>query len=415
MKILYLECGMGAAGDMLMAALLELHHDKEGFVERMNRIGIPGVKVAAESSVKCGITGTHMSVKVNGMEEESMDSYDCGQIHEHDHSHEQAHDHSHSHEAHQHDHAGINDIYSVVDGLDVPDKVKEDVKNIYRSIAEAESRVHGKPVTQVHFHEVGTADAIADITGCALLMQELQVDKVVTSPVNVGFGHVRCAHGILPVPAPATSLLLEGVPCYAGSVEGELCTPTGAAVVKYYTSQFGRMPQMMIQKTGYGMGRKDFETANCVRAVLGETLEGAEDEIIELRCNLDDMTPEETGYAMEVLLARGALDVFTTAVGMKKSRPGTLLTVMCSQQDKEDMAELVFRHTSTIGIREYACRRMVLNRSEKILASGYGSVRIKESRGYGVHKEKMEFEDLKRIAAQTGMSIREIKKNLGEQ
>ena len=451
MKTLYLECNMGAAGDMLMGALLELHPDKAGFVDRLNRIGIPEVSVKAEPSVKCGITGTHVSVRVNGLEEESVDvRHDHGHrhgaghenscIHDHnsghDHScnhdfdhdldldHSHIHDHAYGHPENSdivrdpvphhddipgHTHAGLNDIFRIVDSLDIPNPVKEDVKGIYRTIAEAESRVHGRPVAEVHFHEVGSADAIADITGCALLLSELGVDRVITSPVNVGFGQVRCAHGILPVPAPATALILEGIPCYAGSIEGELCTPTGAAIVKHFTSEFRKMPQMVIKKTGYGMGKKDFPAANCVRAVLGETMEEGGDEIVELRCNLDDMPPEDLGYAMEVFFAHGALDVFTVPVGMKKSRPGILLTIMCRQQDRDLMARLIFQHTSTIGIREYTCSRMVLSRSERTLDSRFGSVRVKVSDGYGVHKEKMEYEDLKKIAENTGMPLREVR------
>lgn len=404
MRTLYLECNMGAAGDMLMGALLELYPDKEGFVAKMNRIGIPGISVEAQTSVKCGITGTHIEVKVNGEEEESMDVL-------HDHEESSAHSHAHPHHphTHSHTHAGLEDIFRIVDTLDVPGQVKTDVKEIYRLIAEAESRVHGRPVGEVHFHEVGAADAIADITGCALLMQELGADRVSVSAVNVGYGQVRCAHGILPVPAPATALILEGIPCYAGSIEGELCTPTGAAIIKYYASQFGNMPRMVVQKIGYGMGKKDFPAANCVRAVLGDTEEEEKDEITELRCNLDDMTPEELGYAMEVLFSNGALDVFTSPIGMKKSRPGTLLTVMCVRKDRDLMARLIFKHTTTIGIREYACSRMVLHRSERILESPLGSVRVKDTEGYGVHREKMEFEDLKKIAEHTGMSIREVR------
>ena len=433
MRTIYLECSMGAAGDMLMGALLELYPDKEGFVVKMNRIGIPGVSVAAHSSVKCGITGTHIVVKVNGEEEESMDadsvrphshgedhSHEDGHSHGEDHSHEDGHSHGedHSHEdghSHGHTHATLDDIFRIVDTLDVSRQVKADVKEIYRIIAEAESRVHGRSVGEVHFHEVGTADAIADIAGCALLIQELGADRVVVSPVNTGYGQVRCAHGILPVPAPATALILEGIPCYAGSIEGELCTPTGAAIIKYYASQFGNMPRMVIRKTGYGMGKKDFPAANCVRAVLGDTEDGEYDEITELRCNLDDMTPEELGYAMEVLFANGALDVFTSSIGMKKSRPGTLLTVMCGQKDRDLMARLIFRHTTTIGIREYTCSRMVLHRSERVRESPLGSVRVKETEGYGVRREKMEFEDLKKIAEHTGMSLREVREAVTKQ
>lgn len=434
MRALYLECNMGAAGDMLMAALLELHPDQKGFVDRMNRIGLPGVRVEQETAVKCGITGTHLMVKIKDTEEESADipspcgyagghMHSCCQSHTHDFdSHEHAHDNcqanshehdsrqAHSHE-HEHAHRGMDEIYRIVDKLTLPEKVKTDVKNIYRIIAEAEGRVHGRPVTEVHFHEVGMLDAIADITGCAMLIHELKADRIIASPLCTGFGQVRCAHGILPVPAPATALILEGIPVYAGNIEGELCTPTGAAIVKYFASSYERMPKMTIQKIGYGMGKKDFAATNCIRAIIGEA-DGGVDEIIEFCFNIDDMTAEEIGYATELFLKEGALEAFTTPVGMKKSRPGTLVSVMCRKQDRDRMAELIFLHTSTIGIREYIGSRMVMQRSERTVESGFGPVRIKESSGYGVKKEKPEYEDLKEISVRTGIPIREIKNRI---
>lgn len=410
MRTLYLECNMGAAGDMLMSALAELLPDKDAFFAQMNRIGLPGVKVTYEQTVKCCITGTHVHVQIQGEEEESVEVRCHGQAHSPEGEHDHAHGHGEIH-AHDHCHAGMEDIFRIVDSLDVDTAVKEDVKQIYRSIAEAESRVHGKEVTQVHFHEVGMADAIADITGCVMLFHELAPEKIIASPVNVGFGQVRCAHGILPVPAPATALLLEGIPCYGGSVEGELCTPTGAALLKYFVKEYRTMPPMTIKKIGYGMGRKDFAAANCIRAVWGECEEQA-DTITELCCNLDDMTAEELSYAMEIFRQQGALDVYTTAICMKKNRPGILLTVMCKRAEKQKFAELIFKHTSTIGIREYTCDRMVLERKEKQLETPFGTVRVKEASGFGVTKRKPEYEDIKKIADHTGLSLREVKEKL---
>ncbi len=419
MKTLYLECNMGAAGDMLMAALLELHPDREEFLERINGIGIPEVSVSADRSVKCGITGTHVAVRIGGREEASHDHAHAHE-HEHGHGHEAAHAHEHGHEhdhgeahthGHDHVHRGMEEISSIIKGLALPQEIKTDIRKIYEMIAGAESRVHGKEVSQVHFHEVGMMDAIADITGCVMLFRELGIERVITSPVNVGFGQVRCAHGILPVPAPATALLLEGVPCYAGGIEGELCTPTGAAILRYFTNRWGRMPQMTVQKTGYGMGKKDFEAANCIRAMLGET-ENSGAEVAELCCNLDDMTPEEIGFATELLLEEGALDVYTTAIGMKKGRPGVLLTVICRLEHREKMVWLLFKHTSTIGIRESLHSRMVMERREYMRTEAFGEIRIKECAGFGVRKQKPEYEDLRRIARETGKSLAEIKEIL---
>lgn len=387
MKTLYLECNMGAAGDMLMAALLELHPDKDDFVKRLNQAGIPHVAIEAVPGQKCGISGTRMKVEIEGREEGAY---------------------MHDHAGHTHVHMSMQEIVQIVDGLQVSEEVKTDVKNIYNLIAQAEGKVHGKEVTEIHFHEVGMMDAIADITGCSMLFHELDVEKIITSPVNVGFGQVKCAHGVLSVPAPATALLLQGIPCYAGRTEGELCTPTGAAILKYFTDEYGKMPQMTIEKIGYGLGKKDFEAANCIRAMLGET-EGSSDRIVELCCNLDDMTPEEVGYAEELILAEGALDVFTAAIGMKKGRPGVLFTVLCRPEDKKKMAELLFKHTTTIGIREAYHDRMVMNRTEYVRKSEYGDIRIKKCTGYGVTREKPEYEDLRKIADITGMPLRELK------
>lgn len=306
MKTLYIDCQMGAAGDMLMGALLELVPDRKKFLEKLNQAGIPGVRIEAQKSVKCGITGTHMEVLVNGEEEESLDlsseennghsghshghfhghdhhSYQEHHEHEHEHPHHHMHqeeaidgekpDHEHQHHEHSHghhSHFSMEDITGIIDGLHVDNKVKEDVKNIYQIIAKAESQVHGRPVSEVHFHEVGAMDAVADITGCAMLFHELGAVKIIVSPVTTGYGQVRCAHGILPVPAPATALILQGIPCQAGRIEGELCTPTGGALLKYFATEYGRMPQMIMEKIGYGMGKKDFEAANCIRAILGE-------------------------------------------------------------------------------------------------------------------------------------------------
>lgn len=400
MKTLYLECNMGAAGDMLMAALLELHPNQEDFLERINKAGLCGVTITAQKTEKCGILGTHMKVDIAGQEEA------CESVHGHEHCHNHEHGHGSSHV-----HRGMQDILAIVEGLELPEEIKTDIKNIYQLIARAESGVHGKDVTEIHFHEVGMMDAIADITGCVMLMHELGIEKVITSPVNVGFGFVHCAHGILPVPAPATALLLEGIPCCAGQIEGELCTPTGAAVLKYFTDEFAKMPQMAIQKIGYGMGKKDFAAANCIRAMLGETEEN-ENQITELCCNLDDMTPEEIGFASELFLENGALDVYTTAIGMKKGRPGILLTVMCRREDKDKMAGLLFKHTTTIGIRETVHNRMVLERREYEKQTEAGNVRMKECEGFGIKKVKPEYEDLKKIAKETGMSLQEIKEKI---
>ncbi|HIZ16937.1 MAG TPA: nickel pincer cofactor biosynthesis protein LarC [Firmicutes bacterium] len=475
MKTLYLDCSMGAAGDMLTAALLELHPHPEKFIERLNNIGLENVNVKAEHGTKCGITGTHVSVLINGEEEcahnhshehmhtkkhdcthphdilhsennmhicpygtdefsgtddnhsgelstENADfsnnSNICGHLYQHDEAaaangdnHQNLmHEHMHQDARHGHHHAGMHDIESIVNRLTVPNSVKTNVMNVYSIIAQAESEVHGRPVSEVHFHEVGAMDAVADITAVCMLIDELKPERIISSYIHVGSGSVRCAHGVLPVPAPATARMLIGIPTYGGEIEGELCTPTGAALLKYFVNDFGAQPIMRVNKIGYGLGKKDFERANCVRALMGET--EAESSISELCCNMDDITPEAVGYATERLFEAGALDVYTIPVGMKKNRPGVLLCCMCKDSQKETMLKIIFRHTTTLGVREYKSNRYTLDRSVQKVTTEYGDVRIKISSGWGVTRRKAEYDDLAGISKDMGISIEELKEKL---
>lgn len=385
MKTLYFECNMGAAGDMLAAALLELTDIQQEFAERFNALCIPNVILKAEKSQKCGVTGTHVHVYVNGEEENEH-------IHEHHHGHH---------------HSSMADIEHIISHLDVSDAVKENAISVYRLIAEAESNVHGQTIEQIHFHEVGAMDAIADVVAVCMLIDEIKPDRILASPVHVGSGQVKCAHGVLPVPAPATAYILRDVPVYGGEIKGELCTPTGAALLKHFASEFKAMPVMKTEKIGYGMGTKDFETANCVRVLLGDTPEKGS-EITELRCNIDDMAGEQIGFAVEELFTHGALDVYTIPISMKKNRPGILLTVMCKSEQKDEMLSLIFKYTTTLGIREYTPNRYTLTRREITLKTQFGNVRGKKSEGYGTTTVKAEYEDLARIARENNISIKEI-------
>ena len=391
MKTLYLDCGMGAAGDMLTAALIELLPDPDAFVDRLNSLNIPKIKYVKEKSVKCGITGTHITVTVDGEEED-------------EHIHEEGHHHHHHH-------SGMHEIEHMVHSFDLPTMVKLDILAVYKIIAEAESHVHGVPVSEIHFHEVGTMDAVADITAVCLLMNEIEPDEVIVSPVHVGFGKVKCAHGILPVPAPATAYILKGIPVYGGKIEGELCTPTGAALLKYYADRFGEMPLMKVNSIGYGMGKKDFAAANTVRALLGDTEDKTEG-ITELSCNVDDMTAEDISFAVNQLFDEGANEVFTVPIGMKKSRPGTLIRVICKETSKEKMVNTLFKYTTTLGIREVKTERYVLDRRIETVDTAYGKVRRKVSSGYGVKRVKYEYDDVSRIAQENGLGIDEVRKNL---
>lgn len=388
MKILYLDCGMGAAGDMLSSALFELIDNKKEFLENINLAGIPSVIVTAENSVKCGISGTHLRVKINGEEEGKSCSY---------------------HSSHHHN--SLTDIEHIINHLSMSEKVKKNVMAVYKMIAFAESKVHNAPVSEIHFHEVGALDAIADIAMFCMLVDLIGADKIVASPVNVGSGKVVCAHGILPVPAPATAEILKGVSAYSNGVDGELCTPTGAALLKFFVNYFSDMPCMAVDKIGYGMGTKNFETANCVRAFIGTAENDADDtdSVVELSCNIDDMTAEELSFAADILLYSGALDVFISPVVMKKGRLGSLLTVICKSEDKDKFVKLIFKHTSTIGIRESIHKRYVMNREICIAETEFGAVKIKNSSGYGTKKSKFEYENLARICRENNISLDKLK------
>ena len=442
MRTLYIDASMGAAGDMITAALLELVPNEKSTLNRLNRIGVPNVEYRAGKVNKAGIMGTHVDVVINGVTENSETPGNP--------------------KAQGPTHHTLEDINKIIDTLNLPKKAKEDTKAIYGLIADAERNVHGMPVAEVHFHEVGEYDAIADIAAVCFLVNELKVKNIITSAVNVGGGTVRSAHGVMAVPAPATVELLSGVPIYSDGIDGELCTPTGAAILKYYANAYGNMPPMDVAKVGYGAGKKDLQRANVIRIALGETIDisgltdsdlddihkeniiadsrdvlgtilnkkkklmntkihdivkesedaffenGITDRVIELRCNIDDQSPEQISYASELLLVNGALDVYSTPVVMKKGYLGTLFTVVCKEENREKIVKLIFKHTTTIGIRETLCHRYILDRKEDIISTDNGNVRVKTSFGYGTVRHKYEYNDLKFIAKKTGLSIQEL-------
>lgn len=389
MKTIYLDCSMGAAGDMLAAALLELTEDKQAALEELNSLGIPHVRYIAERCEKCGIVGTHMSVRIDGHEEGD------------------------EHAEHHHHGRHMEDIQNIVSALNTKEKVKRDIMEVYSLIADAESHVHGRPVSEVHFHEVGALDAIADIAAVCLLIDRLGAQEICASVVHVGYGTVNCAHGVLPVPAPATAQLLRGIPCCGGEIKGELCTPTGAALLRFFVKRFGDMPVIRIDAIGYGMGKKDFPRANALRAVIGET-ETPTERIAVLSFNVDDMTAEQISFAGERLFASGAVEVFTLPAGMKKSRPGTLVCALCHEEEKAAVISAIFKNTSTLGVRESECRRHVLQRRFVKYDTPYGEVRSKISEGYGVKREKLEYEDLAKIARENDTDIAQAAKMVEE-
>jgi len=393
MKTLYIDCSMGAAGDMISAALLELTPDPDAAIEKLNALGIPHVVYVRERTARCGIAATRLVVKVDGEEERT-----------HPHHHEA------DHHAHHHHHS-LDDVLQLVDSLALPEKAKGDARQVYALLAEAESRAHGRPVGEVHFHEVGALDAVADIAAACWLLGEIAPDGIVASPINFGGGTVHCAHGALPVPAPATAFLLEGIPAHGdGEVPCELCTPTGAALLKHFANRFGPMPAIKSEKTGFGAGTRDFEgRANLLRATIGESAASdGNDSVCELKCNIDDMTGEAIAFACERIFDAGALDVLTVPATMKKGRPGVVLLALCAPGRKDAVTAAIFRHTSTLGVRETICRRSVLSRSEETVALPDGStLRRKVSEGFGVKREKVEYDDLAAYALSHGLSLSE--------
>ena len=407
MKTVYIECNMGCAGDMLMGALMEIAPEEA--VRQLLDLQVPEAHIHADKEQKCGITGTKVRVHVHGEEEESHD-HNHGHEHHHHHDHEHGHEHHHDHEHEHHHHYGMLEIEHIIRDLPVSDKVKENALGVYKRIAEAESKVHGKPVEEVHFHEVGALDAVIDVTGCSLLMEAIGPDRVIVSPVNTGSGSVKCAHGILPVPAPATAEILKGIPSYSDGTQGELCTPTGAALLAHFAGTFGPRPLMQVEQTGIGLGTKDFPKANILRVFLGEEMsadnpskpaDGLTDRVSELSANIDDMTGEELGFALEQLLDAGALDVYYVPIVMKKSRPGVKLSVLCAPEEADRLARVMFRYTKTAGIRRQEFSRYVLDRRTE----DDGGITVKTYSGYGVKRSKVEYEDLARRARETGKAL----------
>lgn len=460
MRTLYIECNMGAAGDMLMSALYELmdEEQKEEFLKRMNGLGLPGVRITPRKSSTCGISGTYMEVTVYGEEEHEPGEEHAGphtdhhghehaELHadhhspehgephpgHHGHGHEEMHGdhHGHAHTGHagHHHHADPLHIAEVIGGLDLPEEVRDNAGKVYDAIADAEAKAHGCPVEQVHFHEVGALDAVADVTGVCYAIYLLRPERIVASPVHVGSGTVRCAHGIMPVPAPATANLLADVPMYGGNIRGELCTPTGAALLVHFADSFGDMPVMSKTSVGIGVGTKEFEQANCVRVFLGEAQsmketnatetigETAEEQfqdvaagngrIAELVCNIDDMTPEALAFAKARLIELGALDAYTVAGTMKKGRPGWELTVLCETERIDETAKNIMRETTTNGVRVRICEKYFLTPGIETVQTECGQVRIKTAEGFGIRHEKPEYEDAAAYAKKAQMSYRE--------
>ncbi len=412
-KVLYMDCVSGISGDMTIGAFLDLGVDPEYLKKELSKLHIHGYKLAVNRKNMGGIMGTDFDVVLQDNGEHSHD-HNHGHNHDHDHSHSHNHDHDHDHRHEQnqdhphHEHSTWGQIKALIEESSLKDEVKSLAVRIFQRVAEAEAKVHGVALEDVHFHEVGAVDSIVDIVGAAICFEAIKPDKVIISPLNTGSGTVRCSHGILPVPAPATSEILakRKARIYSNGIMGELVTPTGAAIAVELANEFGSLPAMQIDKTGYGTGKKDFGIPNVLRMILGsdETPSGRE-EVMVLEANIDDMSGEVAGYTLDRLLAGGALDVYYTPIYMKKNRPAVKLSVLCTDEQVKTLERIILTETTTIGIRKYATQRTVMKRETLKVKLPYGEVLVKVCEYEGIKKASPEYESVKELAQQTGRSL----------
>lgn len=383
MRILYYDCFAGISGDMNLGAMIDLGVDANYLKNELEKLNIEGFHLNIEKDIRRGISGTKATVVIENLDNEK--------------------------------HRHLRHVEEIVNNSTLAEKVKRTSLEIFQKIAVAEAKVHNIEIQRVHFHEVGALDSIADIVGAAICLDALKVDKVLSSPIQLGGGMVKCAHGIMPVPAPATALIVEGIPVKTGLVQHEATTPTGAAILAATVDEFTEQINFPITKTAYGIGQRDVsEVANVLRVFLAETKDEITDVTTEvatvLECNIDDMQPEQHGYLMELLFDSGASDVWITPIIMKKSRPATTLSVLSQPSKVQIMKTILFEQATTIGLREYQVQKNMLQREEKTVTTLLGEVRIKESYFNGKRvRVKPEFEDCKRLASETGKSIEEIK------
>ncbi len=408
MKILYYDCRSGISGDMNLAAMLHLGVDPARLRTELAKLGLEAeyeLRIAA--AAKNGITGIRVDVDLLDAGHDHEAGHH-GHAHEHDHAHEHGHAHGHGQQAHHH--RRLSDIEALLAGSALDERVRRTSRDIFRRLARAEATVHGVSVEDVHFHEVGATDALVDIVGAAVCRHALDVDAVWASPVELGGGFVRCAHGVIPVPAPATVELLHGVPTTRGAASAETTTPTGAAILTTLVDTFTATPAMVMERTAYGIGHRDLDIPNLLRVHLGsagQVAYGAGSGPGRLlQCNIDDMTAEMLGAALELLMEAGAMDVHLTPIVMKKSRPATCLSLLCAAADEARFTELVFRHTTTLGIKRFPLDKVALDTAFETLDTPLGPVTMKNAlMGGAVLRSKPEFEDCRRLAKTHGLSL----------
>jgi hypothetical protein len=408
MKILHYDAFAGISGDMNLAALIDLGVDPDHLRAELGKLGLDeefGLDVRTDS--RCGIHGTRVDVRLHPHRHH----------HDHDgagHTHGHGHDHG-GHGHHHHAHRGLADITAIIGQSALDRAVKDTSLALFRLVAEAEARVHGTTVDKVHFHEVGATDSIVDLVGAAICLESLGVDAVWASPVELGAGTVRCAHGVMPVPAPATEAILHGVPTTRGGTPHEATTPTGAAILAGLAGRFVASPTMTVLRTGYGIGHRETqELPNVLRVHLAEvepttTAKAAPSQARLLQCNIDDMTAEALGEAMDLLMEHGAMDVHFTPIVMKKSRPATSLALLCGAADEERFKNLLFRHTTTLGVKSLAVEKTELERKFERLDTPLGPVTMKHALRDGrLLRSKPEFEDCRALARKHGLPLAEV-------
>jgi len=412
MRIAYLDCFSGISGDMFLGALIDAGVSPKVLEDTVKALDI-GARLEISKVVRAGISATKVDVYANG--EKDLPREVFWEQHGHDYPHEHSHGQDHSHE-HRHDHGRtVTDIRKAIEKAAISSTAKATAIKIFETLGQAEAEIHNTSIAQVHFHEVGAVDAMVDIVCAAVGAESLAVDEWVCSPLNVGGGTVKCAHGTLPVPAPATLKLLRNAPVYSSDPQVELVTPTGAAIVKTLSTRFAPFPAMKIEKAGYGAGTRDFpEHPNLLRITIGETepthrANTSNESITVLEANLDDLSPQVLAYAMERLLAEGALDVFSVPVQMKKSRPGALLTVLAKMEDANRLTKTIFAETTTLGVRRREEQRQTLSRRWETVDTTWGPVRIKIANMNGsVSNYAPEYEDCRTLAETQHVPLRTV-------
>jgi uncharacterized protein (TIGR00299 family) protein len=416
LRILYFDCFSGASGDMVLGALIDAGVSLDGIRRALGSLAITPDAIWTEQVVRAGVRATKFCVR--GEHPVAVH----GHHHEHAHAHGHPHHHqghgadqpaqSHRHQhAHQHVHRTLAEITALIDESALSPAGKARAADLFLQLGAAEAAIHGTTLEEVHLHEVGALDSIIDIVGAVYALEWLAVDRVMASPLNVGSGSIRSAHGVYPVPAPATLRLLQGVPIYSGPQQAEMVTPTGALIVKSYASEFGAIPAIKVNAIGYGAGSRDLpDTPNVLRVLIGEAeAQTASTAVVVIEAEIDDMNPQIFGVVMETLLAEGALDVFYTPIQMKKNRPGTLLTVVAPPEARERLMATIFRETTTIGVRHREMAREVLDREEVTVQTPLGPVRVKVARRHGrVLNASPEFEDCARIARERHVPVKEV-------